>query len=74
MYVQQVKIQATELWARFDGGNGLHDGEGWEDAKNFGSNSFRKYKGSKGCVRLTYAAARFLKKYVRVGTKVLVKD
>ena len=66
--------QATELWARFDGGNGLHDGEGWEDAKNFGSNSFRKYKGSKGCVRLTYAAARFLKKYVRVGTKVLVKD
>ena len=66
--------QATVLWARFDGGNGLHDAEGWEALKNFGSNSYRKYSGSKGCVRLPYAVARFLAKYVRVGTKVLVKD
>ena len=68
------EAQATELWARFDGGNGLHDAEGWENIKNFGSPKYTKNSGSKGCVRLPYEVARFLKQYIRVGTKVLVKD
>lgn len=68
------EAQATELWGRFDGGNGYHDGEGWENIKYFGSQSYRKRKGSKGCVRLPYAAARFLRKHFKIGTKVLIKD
>jgi hypothetical protein len=68
------EAQATELWGRFDDGNGYHDAEGWEDIKNFGSQSYRKRKGSKGCVRLPYAAARFLRKHFKIGTKVLIKD
>ena len=64
--------QARYMWARFDGGNGLHDAP-WEDNSKFGSDSFRKNSGSKGCVRLPDSAAIFLKDYVDVGTKVLVK-
>ncbi len=67
------EAQARYMWARFDGGNGFHDAP-WEAQKNFGKNSFRKNNGSKGCVRLPDSAALFLKDYIKVGTKVLVKD
>ena len=67
------KAQAGHMWANFDHGNGLHDAP-WEEPKKFGSQKYRKKHGSKGCVRLTDEAAIFLKKYVKIGTKVLVKD
>ncbi len=64
--------QSKHMWANFDHGNGLHDAP-WEDPKKFGNEKFRKNNGSKGCVRLPDEAAIFLKKYVKKGTKVLVK-
>ena len=67
------EAQARYMWARFDGGNGFHDAP-WEDNKNFGSERFRARSGSKGCVRLPDSAAIFLKDYIKVGTKVVVKD
>ena len=66
------EAQARYMWARFDGGNGLHDAP-WESPSKFGSESYRKNSGSKGCVRLPDSAALFLRDYVKVGTKVLVK-
>ena len=67
------EAQAKYMWARFDGGNGFHDAP-WEDQKNFGSERFRARSGSKGCVRLPDSAALFLRNYIKVGTKVVVKD
>lgn len=64
--------QAKYMWANFDNGNGLHDAP-WEGQSKFGSEKYRKNKGSKGCVRLPDEAALFLKQYVKKGTKVLVK-
>ncbi len=64
--------QAQEMWANFDHGNGIHDAP-WEPEKYFGSESYRKNHGSAGCVRLPDWAAQFLKKYIAMGTKVLVK-
>ena len=67
------EAQARYMWARFDGGNGFHDAP-WEDPKNFGVERFRAKSGSKGCVRLPDYAAMFLRYYIKVGTKVLVKE
>lgn len=64
--------QSKYLWANFDHGNGIHDAP-WENPKKFGDNKYRKEYGSKGCVRLPDEAAIFLKKYIKKGTKVLVK-
>ena len=65
--------EAKKLWANFDNGNGYHDAD-WEDPKNFGSESYRKHNGSNGCVRLPDESALFLRDYIEVGTKVLIKD
>ena len=69
------EAQAVVMWAglRKGKGNGLHDAP-WEPEKYFGSQSYRKRDGSKGCVRLPTGIAEYLKNYVRVGTKVLIKD
>ncbi len=67
--------QAQIMWAglRHGKGNGLHDAP-WEPESKFGSQSYRKYNGSKGCIRLPSYIADYLKDYIRVGTKVLIKD
>ena len=64
--------QAKYMWRNFDHGNGLHDAP-WEEAQYFGSEKYRKRNGSAGCVRLPDEAAIFLKDYIKMGTKVLVK-
>ena len=66
------EAQARYMWANFDHGNGFHDAP-WEPESKFGSNSYRKRNGSKGCVRLPDEAALFLKDYIKKDTKVLVK-
>lgn len=66
------QAQAKYLWANFDHGNGLHDAP-WESPSGFGNEKYRKKHGSKGCVRLPDATAIYIKKYIKKGTKVLVK-
>ena len=64
--------QARKMWANFDHGNGFHDAP-WEPEEKFGSEKYRKNNGSKGCVRLPDSVADVFSKYIKVGTKVLVK-
>ena len=64
--------QAEQMWANFDHGNGVHDAP-WQSPQYFGSQKYRKKSGSKGCIRILTEAAKFLKEYIKKGTKVLVK-
>lgn len=64
--------QAKKLWLNFDNGNGIHDAD-WEEPEYFGSEKYRKHNGSNGCVRVPNETAEAIKKYVDVGTKVLIK-
>ena len=64
--------QARKMWANFDHGNGFHDAP-WEPEEKFGSEKYRKNNGSKGCVRLPDSVADVFSKYIKMGTKVLVK-
>ena len=66
------QARAKYIWANFDHGNGIHDAP-WESQSKFGSDKYRKKNGSKGCVRLPDETAIYLRKYIRKGTKVLVK-
>ena len=64
--------QAKKLWLNFDHGNGIHDAD-WEDPKYFGDEKYRQHHGSNGCVRVPDDTAEAIKKYLDVGTKVLIK-
>ncbi len=64
--------KAVKLWMPFNGGQGLHDAP-WESVKKFGDSSYRKHKGSAGCVRLPNDAADFIYENVSKDTHVLIK-
>jgi len=58
----------VNYWMPFYGGAGLHDAT-WR-------NSFwinHRYWGSHGCINLPLATARFIYKYSKVGTRVIIK-